>query len=97
VTEHERAPGLREAGHIATGPPDGLPRYRILTGPDDDAFCHRVSEAIELGYELYGSPALTMNGQDVIAAQALLWPGYSQPPASDDRCASADRRTKGLR
>jgi hypothetical protein len=56
-------------------PPDGLPRYRILTGLDDDAFCHRVSEAIELGYALYGSPALTANGEIVIAGQALLWRG----------------------
>ena len=23
-------------------PPDGLPRYRILTGKDDAKFCHRV-------------------------------------------------------
>ena len=48
--------------HPDDGPPDGLPRYRILTGVDDDAFCHRVSEALELGYVLYGSPALTAKG-----------------------------------
>ena len=46
----------------------------MLTGPDDDAFCHRVSESLALGYELYGSPALTFDGQRVIVAQALLWP-----------------------
>jgi hypothetical protein len=57
------------------GPPGGLPRYRILTGVDDDAFCRRVSEALALGYELYGSPALTTKGETVIAGQALLWPG----------------------
>jgi hypothetical protein len=57
-----------------TGPPGGLPRYRILTGADDDAFCHRVSEALALGYVLYGSPALTTKDTTVIAAQALLWP-----------------------
>jgi hypothetical protein len=39
-------------------PPDGLPVYRLLTGSDDDAFCRRVSEALELGYQLYGSPAV---------------------------------------
>jgi hypothetical protein len=54
-------------------PPDGLPTYRVLTGPDDAAFCHRVSEALDLGYELYGSPAVTYNGEQVIVAQALLW------------------------
>jgi hypothetical protein len=55
-------------------PPDGLPTYRILTGPDDAAFCHRVSEALALGYRLYGSPAATFDGQSVIVAQALVWP-----------------------
>ncbi|WP_404580078.1 DUF1737 domain-containing protein [Dyella koreensis] len=55
-------------------PPDGLPSYRLLTGKDDAAFCHRVSEALSLGYRLYGSPAATFNGEHVIVAQALLWP-----------------------
>jgi hypothetical protein len=59
-------------------PPDGLPRYRLLTGIDDDAFCRRVSEALERGYVLYGSPALTTDGTTAIAAQAVLWPA---PPA----------------
>ena len=55
-------------------PPDGLPVYRLLTGPDDAAFCRRVSEALALGYELYGSPAATFNGKEVIVAQAIVWP-----------------------
>ncbi len=55
-------------------PPNGLPIYRLLTGPDDATFCHRVSEALALGYRLHGSPALTFNGTSVIAAQALVWP-----------------------
>ncbi|RYF72091.1 MAG: DUF1737 domain-containing protein [Comamonadaceae bacterium] len=59
----------------ASAPPDNLPRYRLLTGPDDSAFCRRVSEAIALGYVLYGSPAATFNGQAVIVAQAVIWPG----------------------
>ncbi|MGK3208177.1 DUF1737 domain-containing protein [Amycolatopsis kentuckyensis] len=56
-------------------PPNGLPRYRLLTGPDDAKFCHRVSEALELGYRLHGSPAATFDGNQVIVAQALLWRG----------------------
>jgi hypothetical protein len=55
-------------------PPDGLPRYRLLTGPDDSAFCRRVSEALALGYKLYGSPSATFNGKEVIVAQAVIWP-----------------------
>ncbi|GLY34983.1 hypothetical protein Amsp01_010070 [Amycolatopsis sp. NBRC 101858] len=56
-------------------PPDGLPRYRLLTGPDDAKFCHRISEALDLGYRLHGSPAATFDGAQVIVAQALLWRG----------------------
>ncbi len=66
-------------------PPDGLPSYRLLTGPDDASFCHRVSEALALGYLLYGSPAATFNGQNVIVAQAIIWPGTQHavaPPQS---------------
>lgn len=59
-------------------PSDNLPTYRLLTGPDDAAFCKRVSEALALGYELHGSPAATFNGERVIVAQAIVWPG-AQP------------------
>lgn len=55
-------------------PPNDLPVYRLLTGPDDVAFCKKVSEAIKLGYKLYGSPSVTYNGENVIAAQAVIWP-----------------------
>lgn len=54
-------------------PPENLPIYRILTGLDDAKFCIRVSEALKLGYQLYGSPALTFNGVNVIVAQAIIW------------------------
>jgi hypothetical protein len=60
-------------------PPNGLPTYRILTGPDDAAFCRRVSEALAMGYVLYGSPAATFNGQTVIVAQAIIWPSAQGP------------------
>jgi hypothetical protein len=33
--------------------------YRFLTGPDDDSFCHRVSAALNNGWQLYGQPTLT--------------------------------------
>ncbi len=55
--------------------------YRVLTGPDAAAFCHRVSEAIALGYRLHGGPAVTVNGDQVIVAQALIWPGTGDAPA----------------
>lgn len=63
---------------VASASPPGH-RYRLLTGPDDATFCTRISEALEEGYMLHGSPAVTFDGQRVIAAQAVLWP---HPPAA---------------
>ena len=59
---------------MVEGPPDGLPRYRVLTGADDENFCRRVSTALDLGFRLHGGPSVTYNGKQVIVAQALLWP-----------------------
>jgi hypothetical protein len=59
---------------MSTSPPAGLPQYRLLTGKDDSEFCRRVSEALAMGYQLYGSPAATFDGNRVIVAQAVLWP-----------------------
>jgi len=64
-----------------TLPPDDLPIYRILTGPDDAAFCNRVSAALQMGYQLYGSPTATFNGQNVIVAQAIIWGGSTRASA----------------
>jgi hypothetical protein len=48
--------------------------YRYLTGPDDSAFCHRVSEAINKGWQLYGQPTLTFDPVKgrVICGQAIM-------------------------
>ena len=48
--------------------------YRILTGADDATFCHRVTEAINKGWGLYGSPALTYDPEmkRVVCAQAIV-------------------------
>jgi len=48
--------------------------YRLLTGPDNAAFCKKVSEALNKGWRLEGSPALTFDpvrGR-VIGAQAVV-------------------------
>ena len=47
-------------------------RYRVLTGPDDHAFCERVSAALDEGWRLHGGPALTSNEGRVIVAQAVV-------------------------
>ncbi len=31
--------------------------YRLLTGEDTSAFCHKVTEALSQGWALHGSPA----------------------------------------
>ena len=48
--------------------------YRLITGPDDRAFCERISTALAEGYVLHGSPAAAYNGINVIVAQALVLP-----------------------
>jgi len=47
-------------------------RFRMLTGIDDSAFCQKVSDALDDGYELYGSPTMTFNGTNVIVGQAVV-------------------------
>lgn len=48
--------------------------YRYLTGVDDAQFCHRVTAALNNGWELYGSPSLTYDVQQgaVICGQAIV-------------------------
>jgi hypothetical protein len=80
-------------------PPDNLPIYRVLTGVDDATFCHRVSDALALGYVLYGSPAATFNGKQVIVAQALVWPTAKKSIAIADKAIGkqALRKARGVR
>lgn len=49
-------------------------RYRLLTGSDDRAFCERISQALESGYELYGSPVVTFGASGIVTAQAVVLP-----------------------
>jgi hypothetical protein len=37
--------------------------YRLLTEDDTSAFCHKVSEALSKGWELYGSPSYAFDAQ----------------------------------
>jgi hypothetical protein len=55
--------------------PEDRPIYRLLTGKDDRAFCERVSEALEQGWRLYGSPSLTFDSAsgEMKVAQAVVW------------------------
>lgn len=46
--------------------------YSFLTGPDDEAFCKRVTERLNNGWHLYGNPCLTFDGKTTIAGQAVV-------------------------
>jgi len=48
--------------------------YRYITAPDDAAFCHRITEALNRGWQLYGSPTLTYDPEQkrVICGQAII-------------------------
>jgi hypothetical protein len=48
--------------------------YRLLSGPDDAAFCHRVTEALSRGWKLHGHPAMTFDPvrNSTIVAQAII-------------------------
>jgi len=52
---------------------DTMKVYRYLTGKDDAAFCHRVTETLNRGWELYGQPTLTFNSKtgEVICGQVI--------------------------
>lgn len=49
--------------------------YRLLTAPDiGDGFCRKVTRALNDGWELYGSPAMSTDPKtgEVICAQAVI-------------------------
>ena len=37
--------------------------YRLLTGEDSSAFCHKVSDALAKGWDLHGSPAYAWDAE----------------------------------
>ncbi len=48
--------------------------YRLLTEDDTAAFCHKVSEALNRGWELHGSPAYAFDAARGVmrCAQAVV-------------------------
>lgn len=48
--------------------------YRLLTGDDDSAFCHKVTEALAKGWRLHGGPVYAHDaGRGVMrCAQAVV-------------------------
>ncbi|WP_223477584.1 DUF1737 domain-containing protein [Oricola indica] len=48
--------------------------YRLLTGPDDSTFCHKVTAALNKGWSLHGSPSYAFDAQthSLRCAQAVV-------------------------
>ncbi len=48
--------------------------YRLLTGDDTSAFCHKVTEALSKGWVLHGSPAYAYDAANGVmrCAQAVV-------------------------
>ena len=47
-------------------------RYKFLSGIDDSNFCQRVSDHLDAGYELYGSPTMVVKGSQIFVGQAIV-------------------------
>ena len=54
--------------------------YRYLTGPDDASFCHRVTAALNNGWQLYGQPTLAYDQAKghVVCGQAITNQGSAR-------------------
>ena len=54
--------------------------YRLLTGPDDASFCHKVSAALDKGWELHGSPSYAFDpaSNGMRCGQAVVKELYGQ-------------------
>ena len=48
--------------------------YRFITEEDNSKFCHRVTEALSKGWELFGEPQLTYNNKSGLmhCSQAVI-------------------------
>ncbi|MGY6411875.1 MAG: DUF1737 domain-containing protein [Alkalilacustris sp.] len=59
--------------------------YRLLTGDDTPAFCHKVTAALDAGWQLHGSPAYAWDAANGVmrCAQAVTKevPGPYDPEA----------------
>lgn len=53
--------------------------YRLLTGPDDSSFCHKVSRALDQGWQLHGGPVYAFD-----AAQGAMRCGQAVVKETDE-------------
>ena len=53
--------------------------YKMLTGLDDSAFCQKVTDHIEAGYTLHGSPTMVVKGTQIWVGQAVTRKPKAKP------------------
>ncbi|WP_375263380.1 DUF1737 domain-containing protein [Palleronia sp.] len=58
--------------------------YRLLTADDTSAFCHKVSEALSKGWELYGDPSYAYDAQNNVMRCAQAVVKHDHAPYSPD-------------
>ena len=49
--------GQVRPSHLSKWNKSRMKLYRYLTGPHDASFCHKVTAALNKGWQLYGSPS----------------------------------------
>ncbi|MCB0974586.1 MAG: DUF1737 domain-containing protein [Actinobacteria bacterium] len=74
-------------------PPDGLVRYRLITGSNDEELSERVCEALAQGYSLHGNPVISNAEGMLVFGQAVAW--KPKPDRSRDRGFDRGRPPKG--
>ena len=52
--------------------PNSNESYKLITGKDNADFCKRITQLLEEGYELYGSPTMSFNGEHMVVGQAVI-------------------------
>jgi hypothetical protein len=55
--------------------------YKMLTGLDNGDFCQKVTDHIEAGYTLHGSPTMTVKGNQIWVGQAVTRKPKAKPKA----------------
>ncbi len=59
--------------------------YRLLTGDDSSAFCHKVTAALAKGWELHGDPAYAYDAANGVMRCAQAVTKVVEGPYDPDR------------
>ena len=61
--------------------------YRLLTGEDDSAFCHKVTKALSEGWQLHGGPTYAYDAvsKKMRCGQAVTRTAKDQPYDPDKK------------